>query len=308
MLSAHSQRPRGSARPTAITAVCLGFGIALGSACLVDCGGTSFTSTSTGGTGGSSGAGDNGGGAEAGGGALGGGGSAQGGSNSGGHGGRGHAGSGQGGSGQGGTGQGGGSVAGSPPVGGSGGSNAGGTSAGGAGAGGAGAGSGGTGGGSVITACPKEPPTSMSACQSGLDCTYGDDVRLNCRAHYTCKNGAFVSAVSFCKPLGDCIDRAGGIPHPGDTCTAMGEECLLQDPPNYIYCRCDSSWVCAATPSQVQSSCPQVAPNLGQACETSAISCQYGSCSFPAAYDPTLQCKDKLWTQITAPCATPGGG
>ncbi len=262
------------------------------------CGGSSFTSSSSGGGSGASGAGASGAGAsagsaQAGGGALGGGGSAQGGTSSGGHGGKGHGGAGEGGGGQ--SGEGGG---GSPPIGGSGGS-----SAGSAGSGGASAGSGGS---AVITSCPKDAPDEMSACQDDLVCTYGDDVRLNCRTRYTCQNGVFSVAVAGCKPLIACLDRAGGIPMTGSACTEQGEECLLQPTPDYIYCRCDSSWSCYQTPGYTMATCPQVAPNIGQACDSGGVVCQYGSCSYPATYDPTLQCKGKAWQQAVSACATPG--
>ncbi len=228
------------------------------------------------------------------------GGSAQGGSSTAGQGGSAHAGD---------------SGGGSPPVGGSGGTGGSGTGGSSAGSGGSmtitggTGGSGGSGGAStIITSCPTDPPAAMAACADGIVCTYGDDVRLSCRTRYVCTNGVFSVATSACKALASCSDRAGGVPIMGSACTTAGEECLLTDPPNYIYCRCDASWLCSATPAQTMMSCPDVAPNVGQPCDSGGLACQYGSCSYPAAYDPTLQCKGKAWQQAVSQCATPGGG
>jgi hypothetical protein len=311
-LRSRQPRQRGARVVAAVTLGLLGSGL-----CLIDCGGTAFTTG-----GGSSGAGGSSaaGGVSAQGGTGGAitssGGSSAGGISTGGGAGRGGA-SGQGGaSGKGGGGSSGasGGASGGPPNGGAGG--VGGSLAGGAGGAVGGAGgtnSGGTGGVIVTTACPVSPPTANSPpCAPGLSCTYGDDLRPACRTHVDCLDGAWVAqAAPACKPLIDCGSHDGGVPQVGKACTLVGDDCTLNEGAGngLVYCRCDTctastctaEWDCIGPP---QSPCPKLLPNEGQPCDVNGESCSYGECGMPANDVANMQCIAHVWQQIAGGCVT----
>jgi hypothetical protein len=261
-------------------------------ALLADCGGNAFTSAN--GAGGTAQAGAGGSGTIAG--------SANGGTTS-------RAGNSSGGSGQAGT-----SSGGSPPIAGNGGVNSGGTSSGGTGAAGS-AGSSAGAGGSVLDKCPPNPPAS-GACKTGLECTYGDDLRAECRNRYNCVSGKWQSQLDNCAPLEDCSEVDGGIRQVGTSCPTVGVDCTFANgTEGLIYCRCDAQlagtmstpiWDCEGPPP---APCPKVLPNEGQPCDGSSSGnmCVYGSCDFGAESIAGMQCQNGVWTRTAGGCATAGG-
>jgi hypothetical protein len=277
------------------SALAVGIGLLGSFAFLFDCGGSAFSGAS----GGASGAGLGNGGIGQGGTTT------EGGTNSGGAKGGKAGASGRGGAsaaGSSGTAQGGGGEGGEPPS----------AGAGGVSEAGFGGDSGGDSGGAPTSVCPAAPPIA-GACVSGLICTYGADLRPACRTRYECSSNLWTVSGTACSLLVACLDRDGGVPHPGDTCAAVGEDCTLGDEAQGgpVYCRCDvcvgaacsPKWDCVGPPLKPCASSP---PNEGQACDTNGQSCSYGSCSMPANDVETMQCVGHYWQRLGGGCATAG--
>jgi hypothetical protein len=169
-----------------------------------------------------------------------------------------------------------------------------------------------SGGGAPTSVCPAGPPNN-DACVSGLICTYGMDLRPACRTRYECMNKLWTVSGTACAPLIDCLDRDAGIPHPGDECTSVGEDCTLGDEAQGgpVYCRCDAcvgaecspKWDCIGPPLKP---CLAIPPNEGQACDTNGQSCSYGSCGMPANDVEALQCVEHFWQRVAGGCASAG--
>jgi hypothetical protein len=166
----------------------------------------------------------------------------------------------------------------------------------------------GGGAGMPSTTCPTSPPTEQ-ACATGLSCSYGADLRPACRNHYDCVAGMWSAKASACKALESCAMRDGGVPQVGAACTTIGEDCTLDGGTSgTIYCRCDqhlmtnpvtAEWDCIGPPA---SPCPQIMPNVGQACASNGESCTYGSCSMPANDNMTVQCTARIWKAVASGC------
>jgi hypothetical protein len=167
-------------------------------------------------------------------------------------------------------------------------------------------------GGMVLDKCPVDPPAS-GACKTGLECTYGDDLRAECRDRYSCVDAAWQSQLAKCAKLETCLEVDGGLRQVGTTCPTVGVECTLDNGSSgSVYCRCDlhenggmQIWDCQGPPN---SPCPQVVPNEGQPCDGSANNamCAYGNCNFGASSVADMQCTNGVWTEIGAGCATAG--
>ena len=174
------------------------------------------------------------------------------------------------------------------------------------------AGAAGVSGGAATSVCPATPPNG-GACVSGLSCTYGTDLRPSCRTHYECTNKLWTVSGTACALLIDCLDRDGGIPHPGDECTSVGEDCTLGDEAQGgpVYCRCDvcvgaecsPKWDCIGPPPKP---CSAIPPNEGQPCDTNGQSCGYGSCGMPGNDVEALQCVNRTWQRVGGGCASAG--
>jgi hypothetical protein len=167
-------------------------------------------------------------------------------------------------------------------------------------------------GGAPTSVCPAAPPNN-DACVSGLICTYGMDLRPACRTRYECMNKLWTVSGTACAPLIACLDRDAGIPHPGDECTSVGEDCTLGDEAQGgpVYCRCDAcvgaecspKWDCIGPPLKP---CLAIPPNEGQACDTNGQSCSYGSCGMPGNDVEGLQCVEHFWQRVAGGCVSAG--
>lgn len=152
------------------------------------------------------------------------------------------------------------------------------------------------------TSCPTSPPQSGGACADGLTCTYGSDVRLECRQRATCQNGSWTTEEPACKQLRAC----SGDLKPGDTCDAGSAACVKN---GAQYCACsacvgtlcgtEATWHC--TSESGSSRCPKLAPNQGEAC-SQETSCDYGVCGLPQAGAVRAVCDGHSWSYESVPC------
>jgi hypothetical protein len=154
------------------------------------------------------------------------------------------------------------------------------------------------------TACPTDPP-GTEACLPGLSCTYGDDLRAQCRSRFRCVEAVWSSTVAKCADLISCDQVPEGFPKQGDACTTVGEDCTLDNGTfGKVYCRCDActgasctkNWECEGPPT----GCPIVVPNDGQPCDTNGVSCLYGNCSM--ANGLQVDCTNKIWRWSVVAC------
>jgi hypothetical protein len=133
----------------------------------------------------------------------------------------------------------------------------------------------------IDEACPVNQPLAGGACADGLECSYGTDVRVACRAVATCKAGAWIISKQPCEELHGC--NAVIV---GNMCDANAKPCML-DFDQGIYCVCtgcvgggacsnQTVWACAGGPGG--SACPKLPPNEGQMCAADT-KCSYGSCA-----------------------------
>lgn len=159
------------------------------------------------------------------------------------------------------------------------------------------AGTGGSGGNpGPDTSCPQTQPAAGNACQGSLTCSYGTDVRPTCRAVATCKNNMWALSAVLCKPLVHCDPDM--VPDAVCDPQVTPSSCVHDS----VYCLCaacignscapKATWHCSVNSGDA--SCPKIAPNEGQACNT-ALKCQYGSCALQQAGNIGAVC-DKTWT------------
>ncbi|MBI5537286.1 MAG: hypothetical protein HY898_31480 [Deltaproteobacteria bacterium] len=137
--------------------------------------------------------------------------------------------------------------------------------------------------------CPAQPPTGSSCSQQGLQCEWGNDIRIECRQKATCSGGAWqMPPVPNCPPL----PGAGVMGCPSDmgvsgtACAGLeGTICNMEQFGAGAMCVCDpctgggpctsyGRWSCLQPPA----GCPTVAPELGQSCSPAGQLCVYGVC------------------------------
>ena len=151
--------------------------------------------------------------------------------------------------------------------------------------------------------CPPVSPLAGSSCTvAGIECTYGDGVRPECRSTAMCDaTGSWIITSPACSLPGSCsaVSASPGSPclmH-GDECveTAAGAACICTDCFNGP-CAPPPKWDCFTAPGDP---CPKYAPNRGQPCFNLAQSCSYGSCSGLAI---TVSCTQGIWEWSTRTC------
>lgn len=166
------------------------------------------------------------------------------------------------------------------------------------GTGGAG-GMGGGGAGGASGACPASPPGSTTCSRPGLVCQYGDDPRGDeCRLRFECAGGTWNALPTGCPPIPAAQmcpatrDAAEGTP-----CNPDGAFCKYGDlqchctacPPSRPVCGPSTQpmWTCTAP--QTTPGCPNAEPNLGTACTTEGVTCNY-QCNHQ-----TRVCQGGIW-------------
>ncbi|HEY4158914.1 MAG TPA: hypothetical protein VGM29_12485 [Polyangiaceae bacterium] len=164
--------------------------------------------------------------------------------------------------------------------------------------------------GAPATVCPVMGPP-QGACKTGLTCSYGDDIRAQCRTVAQCAAGHFIVGAPGCKPLIACSAVVGSPFQVHAACGTLGDDCLLSSDPTYgpTYCRCDSctgpvcggplSWDCLSSPTKP---CPLTVPNEGQSCSGAAPSCTYGNCDMEDQLE--VDCVNGSWQWVPLACST----
>jgi hypothetical protein len=152
------------------------------------------------------------------------------------------------------------------------------------------------------SACPASPPqTSASCSDEGLQCEYGSNPSLSCNLLFACTSGHWVdeSTGSACPPQADCPASYAQVPV-GQDCTDNTLACGYPEGE----CICTQTWggLAKQTPAwdcfPKQDGCPSPRPDIGAACGTPDLECNYGACS--GGVD--LVCTGGVWQQRIIPC------
>lgn len=158
--------------------------------------------------------------------------------------------------------------------------------------------------------CPTELPSG--ACSSnGMTCEYGNDIRISCRAKAVCVGGVWQSTMAKCKGLPKAGEAGCPAAFPGSFQECKGLEGTVCDMASVslgALCECNQCsggpcsqyghWGCVAPPAN--SSCPAIAPNLGQACSVGNSVCIYGVCGGPTSAG--RRCAGGVWTDEPVAC------
>lgn len=165
-----------------------------------------------------------------------------------------------------------------------------------------------------LTRCPAVEPALGDACEpGGIVCTYGDDVRIDCRHARKCAGGVWIQDES----REDCRPAPGGYcpsAVPSGACTPVSYDgqvidsngqavCAYPDGTTCVCNLCETegcegpAWDCASPPITVD--CPSSAPNLGAACSTPGVACDYG---FPCQGGGSFVCKGTVWYPLPSAC------
>ncbi|MEO5726175.1 MAG: hypothetical protein ABI134_15240 [Byssovorax sp.] len=168
--------------------------------------------------------------------------------------------------------------------------------------------SGGTGGSAGTSFCPAAEPAPGSSCAApeGQRCTYGEQVRPECRKDFICSNGGWFTTKSVC--LSPPADHCAFTEPPTGVCGQEGDVCVVGAA---TICQCSSclggpcmppppQWQCSGPPTTP--GCPAIVPNDGSACASEGLECTYGNvCSASGAL---ARCKAGMWrwdTQMVCP-------
>jgi len=163
------------------------------------------------------------------------------------------------------------------------------------------AGAGGTAGaggsGNPDQSCPVLTPTSGAPCANGLSCSFGKDIRPNCRPQASCVQGGWALKDAGCKQIHACSGdvAAGGLcdATTAGSCVFGGTQFCICSQCVGNLCGTNATWHCAS--SSGDAGCPKIAPNLGEACATQ-MKCQYGGCGLPQSGPISATCDGKTWS------------
>jgi hypothetical protein len=167
------------------------------------------------------------------------------------------------------------------------------------------AGTAGTNGGpNVDLVCPKSQPSNGGLCKDGLQCTYGTDLRPQCRNSTQCTGGKWTVNKPACPDMHAC---EGVIV--GKQCDPNAAACALGDTGVFCVCAecgnasCASQYTWACAGSGGGQTCPKAVPNLGQTCVNPDAKCPYSSCDTGSPV--TASCTTGFWSWELGLCAQP---
>jgi hypothetical protein len=149
--------------------------------------------------------------------------------------------------------------------------------------------------------CPLHKPTAAEMCAPGLKCTYGKDVRSQCRDHADCVKGAWDVGLTVCKAAPACAAAVT----PGAVCDANSAGCTYNDT-QYCYCSacignlCGPKTVWHCSGGGDEPNCPALAPNEGQPC-TEQLKCRYGACGYQNTPIDAV-CDGQTWSWAGVVC------
>jgi hypothetical protein len=160
----------------------------------------------------------------------------------------------------------------------------------------------GMGGSSAASRCPLAEPMGGACDSEGLRCTWGDEVRAECRSARTCTGGAWSAPGPACAT--PPADHCQFTEPPTGMCMQYHDICIVGAA---TICRCDFSdggpsdpfatWRCSGPPSTP--GCPAVAPNDGSACAAEGLECRYGNFCIELGADARCTSGAWRWNQDT---------
>ena len=152
----------------------------------------------------------------------------------------------------------------------------------------------------VDEVCPKNQPSNGGLCKENLWCSYGNDLRAQCRNLAKCTDGKWVLTKPDCAELKPCEALLVG-----GACMAGTPDCALDAG---VFCVCagckgggvcanEYEWACAG--GQGGAVCPKAPPNFGHACMND-MTCPYGSCT--TGGNITATCGGGVWNWELSIC------
>jgi hypothetical protein len=168
--------------------------------------------------------------------------------------------------------------------------------------------------GPPAAACPPTAPEAGSACQTAVDCEYGDDPQPSCNTIASCSGGSHWQVFP---PDGPCPTGLAAV-CPGsyagaEALVASGAACDASAPCLYPEGSCDCPTLAGQTAiwrcGHAAPGCPSTRPRYGSACSDGGVFllCAYG----PGCYDLpshkfslTVACQCGAW-QGDPPCQYP---
>ena len=175
---------------------------------------------------------------------------------------------------------------------------------------GTGTGGTGSGGGTTTTKkspCPKSPAPGTACTIPNLACSYGDDVRAECREVDTCTGGVWVADHTACPPQSPACPSS---PPPNKSSCSLdaGSHRLLRVPQRgrlRLLRRArrggglcmvgPPEWYCGSPMGPA--ACPAITPNEGTTCSDAGL-----ICSYPSGCGLTASCTGGLWTWTMSAC------
>ncbi|MGO8971253.1 MAG: hypothetical protein ACLQDQ_16980 [Myxococcaceae bacterium] len=137
--------------------------------------------------------------------------------------------------------------------------------------------------------CPGFPPDASAACPvPGLMCSWGGDLRAECRTFATCGDvapGWQLSGGSCTLPVPSCPATAPPTTPGGAPCTQreLGLTCVYAATAYTCANGCGGPIVTGQTDvwcvSPLDAGCPPFVPNLGTECQPAGLACDYNACA-----------------------------
>lgn len=159
----------------------------------------------------------------------------------------------------------------------------------------------------VYSTCPGGAPMSGSVCMTdNLVCQYGDSVRADCRDTWRCTKGVWTKdadcqqpATGFCpaaQPSGSCSFVRKGAFDGSGTCVYGEVMCQCEQCPGQ-QCAGGPGWVCRTLMGDA--ACPTRIPNIGEACPTQGVTCEYGD----KCHGGGIRiCRNAIWQPLPGEC------
>jgi hypothetical protein len=183
--------------------------------------------------------------------------------------------------------------------------------------------SGGSSGG-LSPACPATAPSLGAACSTlGLDCEYGADPNVSCRAIFECAASGWVAPTlnrggsTVCPTPPQPAACPASLGAASGTCTTAGTRCIFPEGAACtceVYCgsqypvghECDAgtptTWVCGGA----SAGCPAQRPRYGSTCGQEGQTCSYSEPN--DCTTPDLVCTSGTWRVQSVGCALSSRG
>lgn len=158
----------------------------------------------------------------------------------------------------------------------------------------------------MYTLCPESVPSAGTPCsRQGFVCAYGNDPRPECRVRAECVGFMWTVTTPRCTPYDPSLCPASR-PANNTPCTPEGQFCTYNTPEGRYHCQCrqcvggpcrpEPQWSCF---QQIETTCPDDPPRLGQPCPEAGRDCRYGICG----EGMHVRCSpENMWVSVNDPC------